>query len=120
MIRNFGSQIAKRELGGNWVDRFLHRYPDKLISKWTTGIDNNRHNADLGRKYSLYFDLLREKIDQYHVEARYIYNMDEKGFVKRQGWGESCGIRLWEREAYVLNGARTSPKGEVRESKHAV
>ena len=40
--------------------------------------------------------------------------------VKRQGWGESCRIRLWEREAYVLNGARTSPKGEVRESKHAV
>jgi hypothetical protein len=22
--------------------------------------------------------------------------------VKRQGWGESCSIRLWEREAYVL------------------
>jgi hypothetical protein len=41
-------------------------------------------------------------------------------FVKRQSWGESCRIRLWEREAYVLNGARTSPKGEVRESKHAV
>jgi hypothetical protein len=40
--------------------------------------------------------------------------------VKRQGWGESCSIRLWEREAYILNGARTSPKGEVRESKHAV
>jgi hypothetical protein len=40
--------------------------------------------------------------------------------VKRQGWGESCRIRLWEREAYVLKGARTSPKGEVRESKHAV
>jgi hypothetical protein len=40
--------------------------------------------------------------------------------VKRQGWGESCSIRLWEREAYVLKGARTSPKGEVRESKHAV
>jgi hypothetical protein len=41
-------------------------------------------------------------------------------FVKRQGWGESCSIRLWEREAYILNGTRTSPKGEVRESKHAV
>jgi hypothetical protein len=40
--------------------------------------------------------------------------------VKRQGWGESCSIRLWEREAYVLNGARASPKGEVRESKYAV
>jgi hypothetical protein len=41
-------------------------------------------------------------------------------FVKRQGWGESSSIRLWEREAYVLKGARTSPKGEVRESKHEV
>jgi hypothetical protein len=34
--------------------------------------------------------------------------------------GESFSIRLWEREAYLLKGARTSPKGEVRESKHAV
>jgi hypothetical protein len=34
--------------------------------------------------------------------------------------GESCSIRLWEREAYVLAGARTSPNWEVRESKHAV
>jgi hypothetical protein len=34
--------------------------------------------------------------------------------------GESCSIRLWEREAYVLEGARTSYNGEVRESKHAV
>ena len=44
-------------------------------------MDNNRHKADSGRKYSLYFDLLREKIEQYHVEARYTYNMDEKGFM---------------------------------------
>jgi hypothetical protein len=29
--------------------------------------------------------------------------------VKRQGWGESCSIRLWERKAYVLEGARTFP-----------
>jgi hypothetical protein len=34
--------------------------------------------------------------------------------------GESCDIRRWERETYVLNGARTSPKGEVRETKHVV
>jgi hypothetical protein len=40
--------------------------------------------------------------------------------VKRQGWGESSSIRLWEGEPYVMDGARTSPKGEVRESKHAV
>ena len=27
---------------------------------------------------------------------------------------------LWESEAYVLKGARTSPNGEVHESKHVV
>jgi hypothetical protein len=61
MIRNFGSQIARRQLGVNWVDRFIHWYPNELVLKWTTGIDNSRHKADSGRKYSLYFDLLREK-----------------------------------------------------------
>ena len=80
-MRNFGSQIAKRELGEHWVDRFVQRYPDELISRWTTGIDNSRHKADSGRKYSLYFNLLREKIEQYNIEARHIYNMDEKGFM---------------------------------------
>jgi hypothetical protein len=49
-----------------------------------------------------------------------VHALDAFVTVKRQGWGESCRIRLWEREAYVLKGARTSPKGEVRESKHAV
>ena len=81
MIRNFASQIAKRELGVNWVDRFVKRYPDELILKWTMGMDNSRHKADSGRKYSLYFGLLREKIEQYHVKPRYMYNMDEKGFM---------------------------------------
>jgi hypothetical protein len=54
MIRNFASQIAKKELGINWVDRFVQRYPDELISRWTMGIDNSRHKAEIGRKYSLY------------------------------------------------------------------
>jgi hypothetical protein len=81
MIQNFASQVAKRELGENWVDCFVQIYPDKLISKWTTGMDNSCHKADSGRKYSLYFDFLRDKIDQYQVEARHIYNMDEKGFM---------------------------------------
>ena len=81
MIRNFASQVAQREVGVNWVDRFVQRHPDELISKWTTGIDNSRHKADSGRKYSLYFNLLREKIEQYYVEPRHIYNIDKKGFM---------------------------------------
>jgi hypothetical protein len=81
MIQNFASQIAQRELGVHWVDRFVKRYPDELISKWTTAMDNSCHKADSGSKYSLYFNLLREKIEQYHVEPRHTYNMDEKGFM---------------------------------------
>jgi hypothetical protein len=83
MIRNFASQIAQRELGEHWVDRFVQRHPDELISKWTTAMDNSRHKADSGEKYRIYFNLLREKIEQYEVEARHIYNMDEKGFMLR-------------------------------------
>jgi hypothetical protein len=81
MMRNFASQIAQREVGVHWVDRFVQRHPDELISKWSTSIDNNRHKADSEKKYSLYFDLMREKITQYHVEPRHTYNMDEKGFM---------------------------------------
>jgi hypothetical protein len=81
MIRNFASQIAKKEVGLNWASRFVQRYPDQLTSRWATALDNCRHKADSRSKYSLYFSLLRDKIDQYGVEARHIYNMDEKGFM---------------------------------------
>ncbi|RAQ98945.1 pogo transposable element [Stemphylium lycopersici] len=81
IIRSIASQIAHKELGVHWVDRFAQRWPNRLISKWTTGMDNSRHKADSGKKYSLYFNLLHDKINQYKVETRHIYNMDEKGFM---------------------------------------
>ena len=51
MIHRFGSDIAKRELGRNWVDRYIKRYEADLISRWTTGIDRSRHQADSQLKY---------------------------------------------------------------------
>ena len=45
------------------------------------GLDHNRFRADSAFKYSLYFELLRKKIEQYKVEPQHIYNMDEKGFL---------------------------------------
>jgi hypothetical protein len=44
-------------------------------------MDNNCHQADSGAKYSLYFDLMRDKITHYGIELRHIYEMDEKGFL---------------------------------------
>ena len=45
------------------------------------GLDYNHSRADSAFKYTLYFKLLREKIEQYKVEPQYIYNIDEKGFL---------------------------------------
>jgi hypothetical protein len=97
MIQNFASWIAQRELGVHWVDRFVKQYPDQLISKWTTAMDNSCHKADSGSKYSLYFNLLLEKIEQYHVKPRHTYNMDEKGFMLGV---MGCSKRIFSRTSY--------------------
>jgi transposase-like protein len=79
MIQSFASTIAKKEVSLSWVDRFVRRHPESLISRWTTGIDSNRHKADSLGKYEDYFQLLQQKIGQYQIETQHIYNMDEKG-----------------------------------------
>ena len=81
MIQNFASTIAKEPVSESWVTRFINRHSIHLISQWVTGMDANRHNADSGHKYKLYFDLLQQKISKYNVELRHTYNMDEKGFM---------------------------------------
>ena len=81
MIRGFASTLASREVSESWVTRFLRRNPSHLISRWQRGMDRDRHKADSEAKYSLYFDLLHDKMKEYEVEARQTYNMDEKGFM---------------------------------------
>jgi hypothetical protein len=81
MIRSFASTIAKRAIGKCWVDRFIKRHQVELVSHWATGIDRMRHQADSQLKYSLYFELLRGKLDRYNIQPHNIYNMDEKGFL---------------------------------------
>lgn len=81
MIRNFASSLIGGEVSGSWVTRFINRNPTHLISRWQTGMDRTRHKADSGAKYSLYFELLHNKMKEYNIEPSYIYNMDEKGFM---------------------------------------
>jgi hypothetical protein len=77
MIRRFASDIAKKELGKGWVDRYIKRHQVDLISRWATGIDRSGHQADSQSKYSLYFELLRSKLSQYDIEPCNMYNMDD-------------------------------------------
>jgi hypothetical protein len=44
-------------------------------------MDVTYKRADSAFKYSLYFKLLGDKIKEYDIEPRNIYNMDEKGFL---------------------------------------
>jgi hypothetical protein len=48
MIQSFASEIIKGEVGNEWVARFIHRDEENLITKWTSGMDRNRHEADSG------------------------------------------------------------------------
>jgi hypothetical protein len=81
MIQSFASTIARKQVSLSWVDCFVRRHAESLISRWTAGIDSNRHKADSLAKYKLYFELLQQKIEQYSIEAWHTYNIDEKGFL---------------------------------------
>jgi hypothetical protein len=44
-------------------------------------MEGNRHDADNGERYRLYFDFLTRKIKEFDVLPRDTYNMDEKVFM---------------------------------------
>ncbi|KAH6234950.1 hypothetical protein HBI42_020280 [Parastagonospora nodorum] len=81
MIRNFSSEVAHQQLSESWVTRFINRHEIHLISEWITTTDRTRDRADTESRYRLFFELLHRKITQHHLEARDIYNMDEKGIL---------------------------------------
>lgn len=81
MLVNFAQEISGKVPGKNWVHRWLKTHSDKVISRYSTGLDLDRKRADSAWKYALYFELLGRKIDQYNLSPEQIYNMDEKGFM---------------------------------------
>jgi transcriptional regulator with XRE-family HTH domain len=98
MIQNFARGVVKKEVGEGWFLRFVERHKDALITKWTAGMDRNRHQADSEHKYSLYFNLLESKISEHSVLPENSYNMDEKGFmIGRTGRSKRVFSKaLWE------------------------
>ena len=80
MIQQFASQLAGKPVSESWVARFLRRHPNHLISRSGKAMAKERTKADSGAKYSLYFKLLHEKMEEYNVQPIHIFNMDEKGF----------------------------------------
>jgi hypothetical protein len=81
MVQYFASDITGHQVSESWVSRFLDPHNDELTSQFTTSMDRQRHIADSGDKYKLYYDALRDKIEFYKIEPAHTYNMDEKGFM---------------------------------------
>jgi hypothetical protein len=75
-------------------------------------MDSNRHQSDSEAKYKLYFKLLQSKIQEYNVEARPPYNIDEKGFMIGVT-GRSKRIfsrRLWDKKKFTASLQDGSPE----------
>jgi hypothetical protein len=81
MIQNFASRFNPEGVSDAWVNRFVRRRSRHLVSKWSSGIDSQRHNTDSRAKYKLYFDLLHSKMLQYEIQPYNTYNMDKIGFM---------------------------------------
>jgi hypothetical protein len=81
MVQNFASTIAKEDVGKCWVTRFINRHKKDIESHWTAGMDRDRHKANSGERYRLFFQLLHQKMDEYKIQPQHSYNIDKKGFL---------------------------------------
>ena len=70
--------ISGIEIGECWVQRFRKRHPE-LRARWATGMEQCRAQAlNPGTTADLYATA-DELIAKYEIEAKNLYNMDEKG-----------------------------------------
>jgi hypothetical protein len=102
MLANFAREISGKEPGKNWASRWIKAHLDKVISRFSAGLDSDRKKADSAYKYALYFELIGRKIKQYNLGPEQIYNMDEKGFMlgKSTKWKRIFTRRKYEQGGY--------------------
>jgi hypothetical protein len=73
--------MCGKDPGKNWSASFKARHKDILDCRYLNTIDLARHKADSEASYSQYFTIPRQKMEQYSIQPRNCYNMDEKGFL---------------------------------------
>ena len=71
MIANFAPTIAKKDVSGSWVSRFLEHHTSALTSRWASVMASDHHTADSYTKYSKYFDMLDLKIAEKKIEPEH-------------------------------------------------
>jgi hypothetical protein len=73
--------ICGSEPGKNWSAGFRRRHQSVLDCRYLDTLDLERHKAESEHSFRHYFTILKRKMDQYGIEPRNCYNMDEKGFL---------------------------------------
>jgi hypothetical protein len=81
MVRNFAGDIAGRRPGRCWSHRFCTRFQDVLLCRYLKNIDISRKRADNPECLKAFYDLVKQKTEEYGVLPQNTYNMDEKGFM---------------------------------------
>jgi hypothetical protein len=46
MLANFAREIPGKGLGENWVSRWIKAHLDKVISRFSSGLDSDKKKAD--------------------------------------------------------------------------
>jgi hypothetical protein len=80
------------------------------VSAYITGIESLHKKADSAFKCSLYFNALKQKMEEYDVRPQDAYNMDEKGFLI--GILSKCK-RIFSKEPYMAGGPSSVFRMEI-------
>ena len=67
-------------VGPQWYRRFLLRHPD-LKAVQSRSLDYDRAKANDPATILEYFKLVKDTIQKYKIKTRFIFNMNEKGFL---------------------------------------
>lgn len=81
MVANIASQVAKKQPGKNWTSRFVKSWSAELDSKYLNTLDISGHKVESAGPFRQCSDVLSSKIEQYGIQPKNMYNMDEKGFL---------------------------------------
>jgi hypothetical protein len=81
MIANITSQIAEKQPGKKWTSGLVKWWSAELDSNHLNNLNISRHKAESAGAFRQYFDVLSSKTEQYGIQPKNIYNIDEKGFL---------------------------------------
>jgi hypothetical protein len=79
-IASIAGQVARKQPGKNWTSRFVRRWSAELDSRYLNTLGVSRHKTKSVSAFKQYFGASSWKIEEYGIQPKNMYNMDEKAF----------------------------------------